>query len=139
MRVVLVCPNSKAHTITPPLGLGYLASSLRLKGHEPAILDLAKLRIEGEKGARAVRELMPDLIGVSILSTAYLPARNLIKAIRELMPEVPLVVGGPHVTALPEDALKNLEVGLGVIGEAELVFPPLRTESSTCWFPLSMP
>ena len=45
-RVVLVAPNSKAHTITPPLGLGYLAACTRARGHEAAILDLARERSE---------------------------------------------------------------------------------------------
>ncbi len=125
MRVVLVAPNSKAHTVTPPLGLGYLASSLRKRGHEPAIVDLAKLRLGGKSAAAAVLKQAPGLIGVSVLSTAYLPARRLIRAIRARRPELPLVVGGPHITALPEDALENLEVGLGVIGEGEHVFPEL--------------
>ncbi len=125
MRVALVAPNSKAHTITPPLGLGYLAASLRLHGHEPVILDLARERLDDERGAEAVLARRPDLIGVSILSTAYLPARALIEAVRSRQPGVPLVVGGPHVTALPEDALKSMGVELGVVGEGEKVFPEL--------------
>ncbi|MCL6106475.1 MAG: B12-binding domain-containing radical SAM protein [Actinobacteria bacterium] len=125
MKVVLVAPNSKAHTITPPLGLGYLAASLRLHGHEPVIVDLAKQRLDGDRGAEAVLAHRPDLIGVGILSTAYLPARALIEAIKARRPETPLVAGGPHITALPDDALKNLGVELGVVGEGEIVFPEL--------------
>ncbi len=123
MKVVLATPNSKAHTITPPIGVGYLAATLREKGHVPVIMDLAKLRLNGDAAAAAVLNQEPDLIGVSILSTAYMPARELIRSIRARRPEVPLVVGGPHVTALPEDALEDLEVNLGVIGEGEHVFP----------------
>ncbi len=125
MKVVLAAPNSKAHTITPPLGLGYLAASLRKGGHEPVIVDLAKLRLNGDRAAAAVLAEAPDIVGISILSTAYLPARELIRSIRDRRPEVPLAVGGPHVTALPEDALNDLEVDLGVIGEGEHVFPEL--------------
>ncbi len=125
MRVVLAAPNSRAHTITPPLGLGYLAASLRQRGHEPLILDLAKRRQDAASGARAVRELRPELVGVSILSTAYEPARELIAAIKRELPGVPLVAGGPHITAMPRDALADLDVSLGVVGEAEAAFPDL--------------
>jgi radical SAM superfamily enzyme YgiQ (UPF0313 family) len=125
MKVVLVAPNCRAHTVTPPLGLGYLASAVRQHGHDVAILDLAKERLDPERGAKAVRRLQPELVGVSILSTAYLPARELVAAIRREIPDVPLVVGGPHVTALPDDALEDLGVSFGMVGEAELVFPLL--------------
>lgn len=125
MKVVLAAPNSKAHTITPPLGLGYLAACTREHGHEVAILDLARERADAERGARLVKELGPDLVGVGIMSTAYLPARELIAAVRRLCPEVPLVIGGPHVTALTEDAMEDLGVDLAMVGEAELIFPGL--------------
>jgi len=125
MKVVLVAPNSKAHTITPPLGLGYLAAGVREHGHEVAVLDMAKKRMSTQKGIRELMALKPELIGISILSTAYLPAREIIQEIRRELPDLPIVVGGPHVTALPEDALLNLGVSLGVVGEAELAFPAL--------------
>jgi radical SAM superfamily enzyme YgiQ (UPF0313 family) len=125
MKVVLVAPNSKAHTVTPPLGIGYLAAGVRQHGHEVAILDLAKKRMNAQKGIRELVALKPELIGISILSTAYLPAREIIQEIRRELPGVPVVVGGPHITALPEDALRNLGVSVGVVGEAELAFPAL--------------
>src|SRR5659263_463691 len=114
MKVVLVAPNSKAHTVTPPLGIGYLAAGVRQHGHEVAILDLAKKRMNAQKGIRELLALKPELIGISILSTAYLPAREIIQEIRRELPDVPVVVGGPHITALPEDALRNLGVSVGV-------------------------
>jgi len=125
VKVVLVAPNSKAHTVTPPLGIGYLAACVRARGHDVVILDLAKKRMNAGQGIRELVALNPDLIGISILSTAYLPARELISEIKRRLPGVPVVVGGPHITALPEDALKNLRVAIGVVGEAELVFPQL--------------
>lgn len=125
MKVVLIAPNSKAHTVTPPLGLGYLAAAVRQHGHEVDILDLAKERLDANHGAAAARRLEPDLVAVSILSTAYLPVRDLVVALNRLLPGVPLVVGGPHVTAMAGNTLTDLGVELGVVGEGELAFPEL--------------
>lgn len=125
MRIILTQPDSKAHTITPLLGLGYLAAAVRQQGHDVTIVDLAKKRMKAKKGVRELVALEPDLIGVSILSTAYLQARELINEIRQALPDVRIVVGGPHVTALPEDSLSDLGVDIVVLGEAELVFPAL--------------
>lgn len=125
MKVVLVAPNARAHTITPPLGLGYLAACVRQGGHEAVILDLARERLDARAGAERLSALKPDLIGVGIMSTGYLPARELIAAARQRLADVPLVIGGPHVTALPEEALADLDVGLAIAGEAEASLPAL--------------
>lgn len=125
MKVVLVLPNSKAHTITPPLGLGYLAACVRARGHEAAIIDLARERAGAEKGAALVKAQAPDLIGLGIMSSAYLPAKELVAAIRQELPDTPLVIGGPHVTALAEDAMEDFGVDLAMTGECEQSFPEL--------------
>lgn len=125
MKVVLVAPNARAHTITPSLGLGYLAACVRERGHEVFILDLARERLGAAAGAKRLATLKPDLVGVGIMSTGYLAARELIVAIRQRLAGVPLVIGGPHVTALPEDALGDLGVGLAIAGEAEASLPAL--------------
>lgn len=125
MKVVLIIPNSDAPIVTPSLGVGYLASAVRQHGHEAAILDLAKNRINASKGVRLLAEMKPDVIGISILSSAYGEARELVRGARQVLPNTPVVVGGAHVTALPEDSLKDLDVDLGVRGEAEQVLPAL--------------
>jgi len=107
------------------LGLGYLASAVRNRGHEVAIVDLAKERLDAGRGAQVVAREKPDLVGVGILSTAYLQAKELVNAIKEEAPGVPLVAGGPHVTALPREALEDLGLKLGMVGEAETTFPDL--------------
>jgi len=39
MRVLLFWPNYDSHINYPPLGLGYLASFLRMNNHKVAIFD----------------------------------------------------------------------------------------------------
>jgi len=44
MKIVLVRPKYTAHIITPPLGLGYLASSLKQNGIKVKLIDALKER-----------------------------------------------------------------------------------------------
>ncbi|MBE0428840.1 MAG: B12-binding domain-containing radical SAM protein [Thermoleophilia bacterium] len=120
-----MAPHSQAHTLIPPLGPGYLAASSRSRGHEVTIFDMAKEGWGAGRGAEAVASYGPDLVGISILSTAYLPARDLVSAIKERLSGAIVVVGGPHVTALPEATLEDLGVDIAMVGESEHTFPQL--------------
>jgi radical SAM superfamily enzyme YgiQ (UPF0313 family) len=58
----------------------------------------------------------PDIIGLSSFSRTYSYARELAAAIREHT-DAPVIIGGHHISALPETLDKNMDVG--VIGEGE--------------------
>ena len=84
-----------------PLGLAYLASCLRKKGHNIKILDTLALNYNQEDIKKYLSENRFDLIGITILTPMYLRAVecvNLIKAITD----TPIIVGGPHVTIFPK-------------------------------------
>jgi len=103
---------------TPPLGLAYLAGSLKNRGHEISMIDalgedvhrvtrltninVHAIQIHGINMdaiiARIPRET--DLIGVSCMfSNEWLYARHLINRIRFNFPHVPIIAGGEHITA----------------------------------------
>ncbi|MBE0429207.1 MAG: B12-binding domain-containing radical SAM protein [Thermoleophilia bacterium] len=119
MRIALVAPNAQAHTVVQPLGLGYLAASIRQDGHEVRIFDLARDDSDPETGARAAASWKPDLLGVSVLSTTFLSAREFLAEFRRLSPGVKVIAGGPHVTSIPS-SFSDLGADLGMVGESEL-------------------
>lgn len=125
MKIALVAPNSRHHTLIPPLGLGYLAASVRPKGHEVVIVDMAKEGWNAAQGVEAVTRINPDLVGISVLSTSYLPSREFVKALQQKAPSLPVIAGGPHVTALPRQTLDDFGIDMGMIGEGEHAFPAL--------------
>ncbi len=46
---------------------------------------------------------MPDIIGIPLIATAnYLPATNLAKSIRDRFPQIKIIFGGQHISALPD-------------------------------------
>lgn len=127
-RVLLVKPRfmgPEFRSITHPMGLMYVASTLRLAGHEPRILDCASNPDDFDAPARIASEWQPDCIGLSIIVSELEQASGIIKSLRIRTPEIPIVLGGPWPSSNPADALTMLQADYVVSGEGELTFPKL--------------
>lgn len=119
MKIVLVQPFYRsAFTFVPPLGLGYLASSLRNAGHDVQIVDCLLKKMPPKKFLELIKNIKPDVIGVSIFSVLFGEAKELILKIKECSPAT-VVIGGHHVTALPTDSLKATKADFALVGEGE--------------------
>jgi anaerobic magnesium-protoporphyrin IX monomethyl ester cyclase len=131
MKVALIRPNYHSHLITPPLGLGYLASFLKNSGHETQIIDGLNLSLSNEEIARRVSSA--DLIGVHCLSSFYLEAKDLVGKLKQ--ENLPVVIGGPHASALPVETIEETKADYVIIGEGEQTFlelaDALENRSST--------
>jgi radical SAM superfamily enzyme YgiQ (UPF0313 family) len=61
-----------------------------------------------------------DIVGVTTSTLTYWPAVEVVKAAKKVLPHALTVVGGPHVTVLPEQTLTEApEVDIVVRGEGE--------------------
>ncbi len=120
--------------VTPPLGLAYLAAMLVDNGVEVACVDAIAEKIdniiEGDGfvyQGLSIDETVDrvdattDLIGVSCMfSQDWLYTKELLHAIRLRFPNTPIVVGGEHVTAMPEFCLRDSsDIDCCVLGEGE--------------------
>ncbi len=63
----------------------------------------------------------PDLVGLSAKTPAIYSAFEVARLAKRLSPEVRTVVGGPHVSALPQHALSCDAIDFAVPGEGEIV------------------
>ncbi len=118
MRVALINPSAPAALKKENLGLAYLAASLQQAGHQTCIVD----EIAGQKVEEALAAFRPDLAGISFM-TMYAPrAYALATAIRKNR-GIPIVFGGTHPTALPQEALQYADCV--VRGEGEIALPRL--------------
>jgi radical SAM superfamily enzyme YgiQ (UPF0313 family) len=133
-RVVLVSPPSSYssnHPVVPmtPLGSACLAASLEAADFDVRIVDLTftfQQGIDIDKVARSVLRLEPNVVGVSSYTSTIPTTYRLAKALRQERLELPIVVGGAHVSALPERTLRECEaVDVVVAGEGDQVFPEL--------------
>jgi radical SAM superfamily enzyme YgiQ (UPF0313 family) len=120
-------------SITPPLGLAYVAGALEAAGQTVHVVDAVT---EAPKkhtryfrgylvglGFDELAERIPDdtkIVGITALFTHEWPAIiQLIEAIKRRLPEVPIVLGGEHVTSMPELCLLTSEADYLVLGEGE--------------------
>jgi len=118
-KVILLNPPTAAESTEPLLGLGYLAAGLRKKGHEVKIVDATApfKRLSQEDVEKIVIDYSPDFIGIT-LTIDYIPyTYDYMRSLKNL--KYPIIVGGPHVNPLPEEALEN-GADIVVLGEGEI-------------------
>jgi anaerobic magnesium-protoporphyrin IX monomethyl ester cyclase len=102
---------------SPPMNLVALGSYLKKTGINVRIIDSTY-----ERGAfsRQVNDL--DLIGISSMTPSYSKAIKLAKQLRKSY-DKPIIIGGPHISLIPESFSANFTAG--VIGEGEEVLSGL--------------
>ncbi len=106
-------------SVTPPLGLLQLAAYARQYGHAPAIVDGYAHRYTVAETLQQIRETAPEVLGVTFTTPLFTGALTICRQVKKLMPNLKIIVGGPHVTALPEDTLAHECFDVGVVGEGE--------------------
>ncbi len=112
LRVLLTEATDRSkleETFAPNLGLGYLASYLR------TYLDDVEVHLVDSNLAASLSELQPDLVGISSVSQNYNRAMHQARLANEI--EALVVIGGAHISAIPETLSPDMD--LGVIGEGE--------------------
>ena len=108
-----------------PLGIFYLASYLREHGHEVRVVEGEGERLSIEKIAADALEYKPELIGISSSTVAFHRALEMAREVKAQMPDVQTVLGGTHISATVEDAMRHTEFDFGVLGEGEVTLNAL--------------
>ena len=134
MRVLIFSGSREiVHVMVPPIGEAYLAAHLLHQGHEVKLIDLTLSNDYKKEVSKAINDFNPHIIGISIRNVDsttypgnlffYLPVRNVINFIKEIAePDIPIVLGGAGFSIFSEEILKDLNHGLGVVGDGEYVF-----------------
>ncbi len=122
------------------LAIEYLSSVLKKAGHETDLIiisdyenkDSAKNRLK-----KRIEIFNPDFIGFSLMTDDYLWACDLSEFIKKIK-DIPIIFGGVHVTACPEEVIKNDFIDYAVMGEGEetiveLINNPEKTNIKNVW------
>src|SRR6478752_2121675 len=105
----------------PNGGLTSIAGNLDAH-HQAAVADLILVQGEvRETVTRLMRELNPQLVGLSVMTFQRRTAGRIIELLRALKPDVRIAVGGYDPSLAPE-AYEGMNVDYLVRGEGEVTF-----------------
>lgn len=119
--------------VTPPLGLAYIGGALKRAGHPFTVIDtVAEAPTTHTKYLRGylvglrfdrILERIPadaDVVGITAVFTHEWPTVVvLIEKIRAAYPHMRIVIGGEHVTSMPEFCMATSKADFVVMGEGE--------------------
>jgi radical SAM superfamily enzyme YgiQ (UPF0313 family) len=92
-------------TIYPPLGLLYLAAVLEKNGFSASVLDANVLKLSNYEVLKRIKKIKPEIVGISANVVLARAAKELAVMVKKRFPKAFIVMGGPIVSALPEDFL----------------------------------
>ncbi len=122
MRVLLINPLFRLPIdtrTTPHMGLAYLAAVSERRGDQVRIFDAD---IEDRPLADFLREYKPQLVGITANTPQVMQAWRTSAVVKQEL-DVPVVLGGPHVSVASEDldfeSLRQPAVDMVVRGEGE--------------------
>lgn len=118
MRVLLINPRFQLPIdtrTTPHLGLAYLAAVSERRGDEVRVFDMD---VEDIKLTDFVRDYQPDIVGITSNTPQVKQGWFAASQIKSVL-DVVIVQGGPHVSALPEEAASRPEIDVVARGEGE--------------------
>ena len=102
----------------PPLNLAFLAAISEKLGYTVKIIDAEAENLTNPEVVKKVVAFQPDIIGFTATTPFYHIVADLAKCLKERLPDVPITLGGAHVTVLKEQVFKDC-FDVAFIGEAE--------------------
>jgi radical SAM superfamily enzyme YgiQ (UPF0313 family) len=111
----------------PPIGLMYVAAALEKAGFEVQLLDNYLMKKPISEVKQLVLSLNPQIVGITCGSATYSRCVETARAVKEILPNCKVVVGGWHASYVPDSLLDNPEIDYVVMGEGERAMTQLAT------------
>ncbi|MDD5674272.1 MAG: radical SAM protein [Chitinivibrionales bacterium] len=107
----------------PPLGILLIAAYLKAhSGHTVTLWDLDTQEQSEVDLAANLKALKPDVVGISAWTDFWYPVTAVLGIVKNVLPQVHCVVGGPHAGVFPRETLTNALVDSVVLGDGEVPF-----------------
>jgi len=106
--------------ISPPMGLISIGAMAEKAGYKVSVIDGDAERLTLEETILRVIEKNPNYIGSTIMTATMDITSIFYTKLKEILPNVKVLVGGPHVSAVPEQTLVDAPaIDICVIGEGD--------------------
>jgi radical SAM superfamily enzyme YgiQ (UPF0313 family) len=121
IKVALVVPNSplQLSDVCAPLNVGYIASYLR--NHVPEADVKIFDGIAGQNVSVELCRYKPDIVGITATTPQAPDAYILADILKRERPEVFVVIGGVHASAMPQEASEHCDCVVTNEGEKAMV------------------
>lgn len=122
MKFLFIYPNVEHNSALPAVGLSALTACLREAGHEVELLDFTYKDKSNSRTiiSKKLDEFDPGIVGISIRSLEWdFVTTGVLPILGEV--GIPVIVGGPHPTAVPEEVMEEPAIHALVQGEGEAV------------------
>ncbi|MDD4860438.1 MAG: radical SAM protein, partial [Dehalococcoidales bacterium] len=118
LSVALINAGHAANYPQPPLGLALIAAVLEKAGYRVSVYDAAALRLTSDELITLVKNA--DIAGFSAMTPTVSATLEIIRKLKMANPKLTTIMGGPHVSLLPEETLAICpEIEIAVRGEGE--------------------
>lgn len=138
-KIMLIMPSNtmpadSIRRIASPLGLLYMAAILKKEGYDVDILDstlegywntktsegYVTYGLTDEEIKKRIQESNPDVVGVSSMFSAHQKnALHHADLAKEVLPNIPIVLGGIHPSLDPIGSIKHHSIDYVILGEGE--------------------
>ncbi len=108
-----------------PLGIFYLAAALERQGEKVRVLDCEAFKISHEELIAILEETPTELIGITSTTVSFYRARALAEMIHKALPGLKIIIGGPHMSAMPEPTMLTGAFDFGITHEGETALTKL--------------
>lgn len=125
MKILLIDPPGwQKHSLS--LGLAYLAGAIHAADFDVQILDMNNHDYSEERVKKIIIDYSPKVIGISVKTATANVSAEIIRRLKNIVPDIIYVAGGPHITLCGKEFIQeNKEIDLGIIGEGEDSFVKL--------------
>ena len=109
----------------PPLGLMAIATDIDRRRHTVKLHDANIKGLSIRETIDFIAAEAPDVLGLSVVTRRLHAMQAIARCVRERLPDVHIVAGGPHVNYWPRETMELGAVDYCLPGFAERTFPQL--------------
>src|SRR5512139_2400329 len=110
----------------PGMGILVLAAVARQHGYGVHLVDAKQHGTTVDDACRQIARLHPDYLGIPATTVSVTNGARIAARLKELVPGVITILGGAHVSAIPERTLEAFpSIDFAIAGEAEVALPEL--------------